>query len=327
MLQLFKNGMVLMSLTVALSLFVFVNCRDRSPSEGTQAFNLSDPEKRIHIIIRVQDVFYFNADFEKHLQIIAGDEFKTLDLVSMSRLIDNFIEDKMLLAAAKNSNLSVSWQEQKQVLAKVSNNSFPEKDSSLDEMETQSLMERFLIEKYIYEIVKDIEVEQDEIRNYYDLNKRKFLRPERVSVSQILLDTEEKAVEVFDGVSDSSKEVFQKTAKEVSLGVEAANGGHMGIFEMSQLPVEMERVIFSLKEGEISQVVESAYGFHIFRLDKKLESELEVLEKVSTDIRMKILDQKIKQFVSLHLLELKDKMDWEFYPKNLSFPYQRNLNE
>lgn len=325
MLQLFKNGMVLMSLTVALSLFV--NCRDRSPSEGTQAFNLSDPEKRIHIIIRVQDAFYFNVDFEKHLQIIAGNEFKTLDIVSLSRLIDNFIEDKMLLAAAKNSHLSVSWQEQKQVLAEVSNNSFPEKDSPLDEMETQSLLERFLIEKYLYEIVKDIEVEQDEIRNYYDLNKRKFLRPERVSVSQILLDTEEKAVEVFDGVSDSSKDVFQKKAKEVSLGVEAANGGHMGIFEMSQLPVEMERVIFSLKEGEISQVVESAYGFHIFRLDKKLEPELEVLEKVSTDIRMKILDQKIKQFVSLHLLQLKDKMDWEFYPKNLSFPYQRNSNE
>ena len=325
MLQLFKNGLVLMSLSVALSLFV--NCGDRSPSEESQAFNLSDPEKRIHIILRVQDAFYFNADFEKHLQTIVGDEFRTLDLVSLSRLNDNFIEDKMLLAAARNSNLSVSWQEQKQYLAKVLSNSLPEEDIPLDEMETQSLLERFLIEKYIYEMVKDIEVEQDEIKDYYDLNKREFLRPERVSVSQILLDTEEKAVEIFDRVSDSPKDVFQKIAKEISLGVEAANGGHLGIFEMSQLPAEMERVIFSLKEEEISQVVESAYGFHIFRLDEKLEPELEVLEKVSTDIRMKILDQKIKQIVSLHLLELKDTMDWEFYPNNLSFPYQRNSNE
>lgn len=325
MLQLFKNGMVLMSLSAALSLFS--HCGDRSLSEESQAFNLSDPDKRIHIILRVQDVFYFNADFEKHLQTIVGDEFKTLDLVSLSRLIDNFVEDKMLLTAAGNSHLSVSWQEQKQYLAKVFRNSLPEEDIPLDEMETQSLLERFLIEKYIYEMVKDIEVEQDEIRDYYDLNKRKFLRPERVSVSQILLGSEEKAVEIFDRVSDSPKDVFQKIAKEVSLGVEAANGGHLGIFEMSQLPAEMERVIFSLKEGETSQVVESAYGFHIFRLDEKLEPELEVLEKVSTDIRMKILDQKIKQFVSLHLLELKDTMDWDFYPKNLSFPYQRNSNE
>ncbi len=325
MLQLFKNGMVWMFLGVVLSLSI--DCSDRSPLEETQSFNLSDPEKRIHIIIRVQDAFYLNADFEKHLQTIVGDEFKTLDLVSLSRLIDNFIEEKMLLAAAKNNNLSLSWQEQRQYLAKAASNSFPEEDVPLNEMEAQSLLERFLTEKYLYEMVKDIEVEQDEINNYYELNKREFLRPERVSVSQILIDTEDKAVEIFNRVSDSSKDVFQKIAKEVSLGVEAVDGGHMGIFEMSQLPVEMERVIFSLKEGETSLVVESAYGFHIFRLDKKLEPELQVLEKVSTDIRMKILDQKIKQFVSLHLLELKDTMDWEFYPKNLSFPYQRNSNE
>ncbi len=325
MLQLFKNGMAWMFLGVVLSLFI--DCSDRSPLEETQSFNLSDPEKRIHIIIRVQDAFYLNADFEKHLQTIVGDEFKTLDLVSLSRLIDNFIEEKVLLAAAKNNNLSLSWQEQRQYLAKAASHSFPEEDVPLNEMEAQSLLERFLTEKYLYEMVKDIEVEQDEINNYYELNKREFLRPERVSVSQILIDTEDKAVEIFNRVSDSSKDVFQKIAKEDSLGAEAANGGHMGIFEMSQLPVEMERVIFSLKEGETSLVVESAYGFHIFRLDKKLEPELQVLEKVSTDIRMKILDQKIKQFVSLHLLELKDTMDWEFYPKNLSFPYQRNSNE
>ncbi len=325
MLQLFKNGLLLMSLSAALSLFI--NCGDRSLSEESQAFNLSDPDKRIHIILRVQDEFYFNADFEKHLKTIVGDEFKTLDLVSLSRLIDNFSEDKMLLAAAGNSNLSVSKQEQVQYIAKVLRSSLPEKDIPLDEKETQSILERLLIEKYIHEMVKDIEVEQDEIREYYDLNKRNFLRPERVSVSQILLDSEEKAVEIFDRVSGSPKVVFRKIAKEVSIGVEAANGGHLGIFEMSQLPAEMEKVIFSLKEGETSQVVESAYGFHIFHLDEKLEPELEVLEKVSTDIRLKILDQKIKQFVSSHLLELKDTMDWDFYPNNLSFPYQRNSNE
>ncbi len=326
MLKMYKSGLALMFLSTAL--FIFTHCNDRSPSEVSQTFNLSDPEKRIHIILRVQDAYYFNADFEKHLQLIVGNEFKTLDLISLSRLIDSFIEDKMFLAAARNSDISVSLQEQKQYLVKASNDSLPnEKDIPLTEVETQSLLDRFLIEKYIYEKVKNIEVEQDEIRDYYDLNKREFLRPERMSVSQILLDTEENAVEVFEKVSGSSEEVFQQVAKEVSLGVEASKGGHLGIFEMNQLPAEMEKVIFSLKEGETSQVVESAYGFHIFRLDEKLGPELETQEKVSTDIRIKILDLKIKQFISKHLLELKDVMDWEFYPKNLSFPYKRNSNE
>ena len=326
MYRMYKSGLIWISLSAALALFT--HCSDQSPSELSQVFNLSDPEKRIHIILRVQDEYYFNADFEKHLQLILGDEFKTLDLISISRLIDSFVEDKMLLTAAKNSDLSLSWEEQKKYLAKASNNSLPDgKDSPLNEMETQSLQERFLIEKYITEKAKNIEVEPDEIGDYYEKNKREFLRPERVSVSQILLDTEEKAVEVYDRVKGSSEVVFQQMAKEVSSGVEATKGGHLGIFEMNQLPAEMEKVIFSLKEGETSQIVESAYGFHIFRLNKKLEPNLETLENVSVDIRVKILDQKIKQFVSRHLLDLKNTMDWEFYPKNLSFPYQRNLNE
>lgn len=326
MLKLYKSGMALMSLFAAL--FIFAQCSDRSSSEVSQTFNLSDPEKRIQIILRVQDVYYFNADFEKHLQLIVGNEFNALDMVSLSRLIDSFIEDKMFLMAALNSDISVSLQEQNQYLTKATNDSFPrEKDISLNEMETQSLLERFLIEKYIYEKVKNIKVEEDEIRNYYELNKREFLRPERMSVSQILLETEEKAVEVFERVNGSSEDVFQKMASEVSLGIEATKGGHLGIFEMNQLPAEMEKVIFSLKEGETSQVVESAYGFHIFRLDEKLEPELEAQEKVSTDIHVKILDIKIKQFISQHYLDLRDAMDWEFYPNNLSFPYQRNSNE
>jgi len=316
--------------TLFAALFIFARCSDRSPSDVSQTFNLSDPEKRISIILRVQDEYYYNVDFEKHLQRIVANEFKALDLVSLSRLIDSFIEDKMFLSAARNNKIFLSLQEQNQYLTNASNDSvsFPnEKKNPLDEMETQSLLERVLVEKYIYGKVKNIEVEEDEISDYYVLNKREFLRPERMSVSQILLETEEKAVEIYEKVSGASESVFQQVAKDVSLGVEAQNDGHLGIFEVNQLPGEMEKVIFALKEGETSQVVESAYGFHIFRLDEKLEPKLEDQENVSMDIRMKIMDLKIKQFISQHLLELRDIMDWEFYPKNLSFPYQRNLNE
>ena len=326
MLKLYFRGLAVMTLFAAL--FIFARCSDRASSEVSQTINLSDPEKRISIILRVEDQYYFNADFEKHLHRIVGDEFKALDLVSLSRLIDSFIEDKMLLTAARNSEISLSLGEQTQYLANASNDSLPnERNNPLDAWESQSLLERFLVEKYIYENVKNFDVDEDEISDYYVLKKRDFLRSERMSVSQILLDSEGKAVEVFEKVSGASESVFQQVAKEVSLGVEAAKGGHLGIFEMNQLPAEMEKVIFSLKEGETSQVVESVYGFHIFRLDEKLEPKLEDQENVSTEIRMNIMDLKIKQFISQHLLELRDAMDWEFYPKNLSFPYQRNLNE
>lgn len=98
----------------------------------------------------------------------------------------------------------------------------------------------------------------------------------------------------------------------------------MGTFEMGQLPYEMERVVFALKEGDMSQVVESSYGYHIFRLDKRHEPELISLEEAASSIKVKIVDQKIKQFMLQHLEELKERTVWSFYPQNLSFPYQRN---
>ena len=319
-------GILFFALMVLFS--ILIRCENRVSSAGAQEFNLSDPEKRTHIILRVEESFYFNSDYENHLNFLVGDEYKTFDPVSLSRLMDDFIESKLFLGAARKVNLTVSWQEQKQHLAKLSNESWANTGGNTsDEVETGALLERLKIEKYMYEVVKDIEVGDEEIKNYYDINKREFLRPERVAVSQILLDTEEKAVEVLERVKDSSEESFRQMARDVSSGVEAEIGGEMGVFEMNQLPAEMERVVFLLKEGEISQVVESAYGFHIFRLDKKLKSELEAFENVISEIRIKILDNKIRQYISQHLLDLKKTMDWEFYPQNLSFPYQRNTNE
>jgi len=115
--------------------------------------------------------------------------------------------------------------------------------------------------------------------------------------------------------------------KEISIGVEASKGGEMGVFEMGQLPFEMEKVIFSLEEGELSPVVESSYGYHIFKLDKWYEPGLISEEEAASEIKIKILNDKIKQNISQNLKELKEKMGWDFYPENLSFPYQRNNRE
>jgi parvulin-like peptidyl-prolyl isomerase len=91
--------------------------------------------------------------------------------------------------------------------------------------------------------------------------------------------------------------------------------------------MELEKVIFSLKEGEISRVVESTYGYHIFRLDKKLELQLLTAEEAAPSIRTKLLERKSEQAVSAHLEMLRKTMEWKSYPENLTFPYQRIENE
>lgn len=309
-------------LFVGVALFLLTHCGREKTKESTPGFDLADPQKKNNIILKVEGSFYFNSDFEKYVLNTVGDDYKALSLPSLKRLFDSFIEEKILLHAALNRKTYLSLEEKKEYLAKLSNEFWPkDNQESMDEMDTEILFDRLLIEKYTYGLIKGIEVKDEEIKEYYDLYKREFLRPERIKVSQILLETEDKAIEIYKWVKNSSEESFRKIAQAESIGLEAARGGEMGVFKMGQLPFEMEKVIFSLKEGEISPVVESAYGYHIFRVDKRYEPELISEEEASPSIQVKLLDQKIKQFISQHLEELKENLEWSSYPQNLSFPY------
>ncbi len=305
----------------------FINCGEnksiKSPSsldsqEGTQS----------HIILRVQDSIYTNADFERYLKLSLGDEYGNLTDLSLSRLVDDFVEEKLLLAGARNQEIVLTLEEKKEYLAIHSNDSMIETvGKPMDSDGEELLFEQLLVEKYTYSLVRDIDVGQEEIQNYYLEHKREFLLPERVKVSQILLPSEEKAVAVLEKVTDGDAENFKRLAKDQSIGVEASKGGEMGVFAMGQLPEEMEAVIFALKEGEVSPVLESSYGFHIFRLDSRYEPELIPPEQAASAIELKILEQKVKNQIAIHLENLKNSLDWEFYPKNLNFPYQRISDE
>ena len=97
----------------------------------------------------------------------------------------------------------------------------------------------------------------------------------------------------------------------------------MGVYKQGDLPYDMERVIFALDVGKISQVVESAYGYHIFRLDRKFPPQLQPLSEAAPAVRVKVLDQKIKDALAVHLGGLKDTLSWKIFPENLFFSYQR----
>jgi parvulin-like peptidyl-prolyl isomerase len=197
----------------------------------------------------------------------------------------------------------------------------------VEEEGAELLFDQLLVEKYMYALVKDIQVDEEEIQRYYSEHKREFLLPERVKVSQILLQSEDKAVEILESLKDGDPENFRKLAKAQSVGVEASRGGEMGVFAMGQLPEEMEKAIFALKEGEVSPVLESSYGYHIFRLDSRYEPELISPDRASSSIEIKILSQKVKNRISQHIENLKNSLEWEFYMQNLYFPYQRISDE
>jgi parvulin-like peptidyl-prolyl isomerase len=313
---------------IAASLLGFVECRRQGPAGEIEAFKLDDPEKQKEIVLEVEGAIYTNADFTEYLRDSVGDSLKSLAGAALSRLFDEFVDEKILLKRAQNEGVSLSEDEKAAYLAKLKSALRTETGEEPPlESDTAALYDRLLVQKFLSLLVKDIAADDQEVADYYELHKSEFLQPERVQVSQILLASEGQASGVLDKLKNAPEEEFRKIAQAESAGPEASKGGVMGVFKVGQLPSELEKVVFSLKEGEISRVVESTYGYHIFRLDKKFEPRLLTAEEAGQSIRTKLLEQKSQQAVSAYLATLRKTMDWKSTTENLSFPYQRIENE
>jgi hypothetical protein len=307
-----------------LAAFLLSQCDSgKPPAEPGPASEKIQPEES-RVILQVVNAVYTLADFEKYVRDAAGTEATALEGVTLSRLYDEFIEEKIFLQASLNQKASLSLEEKREYLSRTADDPWPDDEiKALLESDSGPLFDKMMVEKYVNGFVQDIKTDDGEIQRYYDLHKSEFFLPERAEVSQILLSTEAKAVEIWDQAKLASEEQFRGMAASESIGPEASEGGKMGVFQRGQLPQDWEEAIFSLPEGGVSPVIQSSYGYHIFRLDKKYEPEWTSLEKAAPSIRLKLLDLKVKAVMSRRLAELKDSLDWAAYPESLSFPYQR----
>jgi len=309
----------------ALAVLALFACgRDKDRSAVSRVAGLVQSRLRGSPVLRVEKNEFNNADFRAYLEA-AGAAARGLPAESLSRLFDRFVDDAILLEAARQRGISLSEDEKKEYLAKLAVGVLPETGAGTREpVPAERAFDRLLIEKYTFLVVRDARVDAAEVHDYYEQHKKDFLHQGRVQVSQILVDTEEKAVSVVRRLEGQGEDAFRRIAREESLGPEAARGGVMGVFAQGDLPADMEKVIFSLDEGRTSRVVESSYGFHVFRLDKKFPPALQTESDAAPEIQQRIMAQKMKEALAAHLGGLKDTLSWETHPENLFFKYQRS---
>jgi len=296
-------------------------CGSKKSPPAPPAGSSTDPGKAV---LQVGGSTYREADFDRYASASIGRNWQKLGGTTLSQFFDKFVDDRLLLQAALESGISLTPEEKLVWIQKLKEEGWtPEEEDAALMSDAGPLAERLKVEKFTAGLVKGLSVSDDEVRAYYESHKDQFFLPERIKVSQILLPTEAAAVEVWERLKGASEDDFRAVAKAESVGPEASDGGQMGVFQKGQLPAEMETSILSLQAGEISPIVESSYGFHIFRLDDKYAAEQTTLENASASIRINLLDQKVKEVVARRLLDLRESLDWTAYPEGLPFAYQK----
>jgi len=168
------------------------------------------------------------------------------------------------------------------------------------------------IEKLIVtRFVDKTTVPEKEIKAYYDSNSNLFKQPEQVRASHILIKVEPKAKESekedalkkIKEVQEKQKkgEDFAKLAKEYSEGPSNAKGGDLGFFKRGQMVPAFEEVAFKLKPGEVSEIVNTRFGYHLIKVvDKKPESTVpfeEIKERIGQYLKQQKVQKEVKQLV------------------------------
>lgn len=156
---------------------------------------------------------------------------------------------------------------------------------------------------------EDTKISDSEMKKYYEENKSSFYT-DTVTASHILIKTQDdKGKELSDEKKKEAKkkaeealakvqggEDFAKVAKEYSQDSSAANGGDLGTFGRGQMVKEFEDAAFSMKDGEISGIVETQYGYHIIKVTKRVDKQ-ETYDEVKDQIKTTLAGEKYSEYV------------------------------
>jgi peptidyl-prolyl cis-trans isomerase SurA len=167
------------------------------------------------------------------------------------------------------------------------------------------------------EVRSRVSVSPEEVRVYYKSHQSKYMPPERIRASHILFLAPVNATPEVERAKRAAADNvrrkirggadFAEMAKGHSQDPSAAKGGDLGVIRRGEVLPNFERVLFAMKDGEVSDVVRTRAGFHIIKLIRRLPRKAKPFQKVESEIRNQIFQEKANGRFTRWMEDLKKK--------------------
>lgn len=133
----------------------------------------------------------------------------------------------------------------------------------------------------------DIEVTEDDVREYYERLQ------EEIHARHILVKEKETAEEIIERYNNG--EEFAALAEEYGTDGTAKNGGTLGYFTAGKMVKPFEDAVYALEVGEISEPVQTDFGWHVIFVEDRRENETEIgeFDEVKDYLRDQLLSRQI----------------------------------
>lgn len=222
-------------------------------------------EENNKVLAIVGDKSISQEDVMKFISSMQGGQ-QFMNPQGIKQITDELVNQELLYIQAKNNKLD-------------------QEDEFVRELEFTK--ENMLKNYAMHKLFLDIEVSENEIKDYYDNNKEIIKSPVSYKASHILVENEKIANEILSEIKSGKS--FEQAADEYSLDNNEKNGGDLGEFSQGTMVKEFEEALEKLSEGEISAPVKTQFGYHLIKLDHKHDSFLPDFNQVKERIKDTLL--------------------------------------
>lgn len=252
-------------------------------------------------------------------------------------IMNSLVDMSVMKQAAEEKGLTVDAEEKATKFQELLKSRYQGNEQAFNEALEQNKVSRaefdeqfgdqLLLQKLFNDIVKDVKVNDEDIKKFYDENMDRFKVPEQLSAQHILIkaDPENKA-EMQKAKAEADKLVaqikgganFGELAKKHSQdeGSKERNGD-LGQFTRGQMVLPFEEALLKLKKDEVSAPVETRFGWHIIKRGDTTVAETRKLEDVKPMIEGNLQQTKQQEVFEKWLEEAKKKANIQINEKLL----------
>ena len=273
------------------------------------------PPQLPEIVARVNGEAINGAELERAVKALEGRAGGPVPADQRDRVfrgvLDDMIGYKLLIQEAKARKIAVPDAEIEAQIAQI-RSQFPTQQQFEQALAAQKLTledvredarSEMSVEKLVEgEIAAKIAVKPEAVNDFYQKNQDKFQQGPRVRASHILISfpqnadaaAKQQAKTKAEGILKDLKagKDFAAAAKESSQDPgSAVNGGDLGFFEKGQMVPPFEQAAFALNPGEMSELVESQFGYHIIKVAEKQTQRVVPLDEAKGQIEQYLSQQ------------------------------------
>jgi parvulin-like peptidyl-prolyl isomerase len=323
------------SLIVSLIIVSFLFVCPVSASEGKGAAKQAEKQDALEYIATVSDKVISKTEFQRNVDMIKNGyaemgfhlegpqlhEFK-------KKILNSLIEKELLLLESENKGIVIDPAAIENEIEEIKS-SFPDEagfEEKLNKMGytldfvRRDIRASMAIEQLVdSELAGKADVSDEDVKMFYESNMENFITPEQVKARHILVSNEAGGRKKIEKISQDilTGSDFEKLAQEHSACPSGQNGGDLGYFGRGQMVEPFENAAFGLDIGEVSEIVETSFGYHIIKVEDRRSEQTISFEEVKDSIEQKIRRQKAAGRMPEYLESLKKKYPVEIFQADL----------